>query len=214
MKNTLLAVACLIALGILIMIGVKLYDVFIAPEPENVVTIETPADTNFVPVEKQTYQPPSFFFSKKTSGKKLPRGVKEEVVARVLTVKMVAPNDSIYELDIIETKDGDVFIAKDDPEVKSVRVLTFAPKVFDINVRFGLGLSAGLRNEQVRIMPCGVMSLCEWWGAVQAPSLAADFDGVGPAIGVKLYHDIYLGAAWMWGYDGSRQIKASLSYMF
>jgi hypothetical protein len=176
-------------------------------------TITVPKDTNFVPIENQTYQPPSVpVLSNKRSGFKLPEGVKETDVKKVISVEVKTDSAETKTIDIIETKDGEIFIRKDSL-IRSVKVTRFEPPVFSFGWRIGAGVSVGY-NDRINFSPSGVFAPVEWYGWLHAPIVQADLNGVGVGAQFRLYHDVYVGAVKSWNYNEGEQIKAVASFMF
>ncbi len=199
---------------------------------ENVV-VTVPGDSNFTPVQVKSYRPSSLPFSKKTSGVKLPKGVTEKNVKQVVSITL--DTDHLYQdsslegkkpygefphkIDIIETKAGEIFVAKDSL-ITLVSVTRFEPQVFSFGLRFGVGCSMGLgitRSPALRVLPMGIISLAEWNihnYNFHAPIVAFDWDGVGIGIQTQLYHDIYVGVLRSWDFGGGGCIKGEIGVMF
>ena len=178
--------------------------------PPDVHTVTVPKDTTFTPVEHQTYQPPSLPFTGKHSPVRLPSNVSEKDVERVVTVE----TDSAHPVNIIETKDGEVYVAKDST-VKRITVTTFTPPLFSFGLRFGAGLSVAKRGNQAALSPVGVFAPIEWSGWLHAPIGTVDFDGIGVGAQTRVYHDIFLGLSKVaWKFEGGDELKLTASFMF
>jgi len=194
------------------------------------VTFIEPQDSNFVPVRVQRYRPSSLSFSKKTSGVRLPKGVKERNVRQVVSLELqpdAVNGDSLsfkrqyrglsHKIDIIETKSGEIFVLKDSL-LTGVSVTRFEPRLFSLGLRFGIGCSiAQAENERLRILPMGIISFVDWnIGDVNfhAPIITADYEGVGIGMQTQLYHDIYFGLVRNWNYKGGEGMKAEVGFVF
>ncbi len=172
-----------------------------------------PRDSNFVPVTRQDYQPPSLPFSKRKLNIKLPAGVKEKDVSKIITLGVGnIAHDSTRSFDIIVTKNGEIFLQRDS-SVQSLSVTTVTPAVLDFGIRFGFGISAAGFKYPVFIRPSLALAPLEWSGWLQAPTIVADLDGIGVGAQARIYHDVYVGAERLWLYDGESRIKVTLHYM-
>ena len=180
----------------------------VSPQPTYV-----PRDSNFVPVARQDYQPPSLPFSKRKLDVKLPAGLKEKDISRVIAIGVGnIAGDSTRTFNIIETKGGDVFLQRDS-SVRSLTVTRVTPAILDFGIRFGFGISAAGFKDPAFIRPALALAPLEWSGWLQTPTIIADLDGVGVGAQARLYHDFYLGAGRLWLYDGGAKIKATLHLM-
>ena len=203
-----IAILLLIGVGIVLLIRFVFTDNS-STEWSQVYRQYVPHDPNFTPVIYGTYQPPSVpMLSSKKSGLKLPEGMSEKDVAKVTTIERTEGKP----IDIIETKSGEIFIAKDST-IRSVRVTMFEAPVFSFDWRFGFGASLGYR-ERFQFSPSVTFAPLEWYGKLHAPTLTADLDGIGVGGQLRVYHDIYLGPAHVWRYDVGSQFKATVHYMF
>jgi len=173
--------------------------------------VAIPPDTNFAPVVHQTYRPPSLPFSKKSSGVTLPKGLSESDVKRVIRVGIKDVRDEKI-VDVIETREGQVYVYRDS-SIFSLRVLNFEPAVFRLGLRFGIGIDLAARNQSARVSPAAVFAPFQWLGFVHLPTIVADLEGVGVGGQIRLYHDIFFGAARIWRYDEGTQAKITLVYM-
>jgi hypothetical protein len=177
-------------------------------------SIVLPADTNFTPIEYKFYQPSSLPFSKKKSPVKLPAGMREKDVKRVVSVTVNdIPKSPPKKIDIIETKAGETFVYKDS-SIQSVNILTFEPPVVGWDLRFGAGISMGLMNERIKFSPSAIIAPVEWMGWLRVPAVIADIDGFGAGGLVQVYYDIYCGPGLLWRYDQGTQLKIVISYLF
>ena len=232
MRQYLKYIAIIIACGVLFYVIAALKSCNLKQSSMSQSTIVNPTDSNFAPVEHTTYQPPSLpALSKTTSGIKLPKGLSEKDVKKVVELKLRTSvpvstndsmtqssfvNDSLTTLDIIETRNGDIFVKKDSL-IQSVKVIHFEPPVFAFNLRFGAGVSAGYSDRKINFSPVAVMSLVDWNVdkiKFQAPIVTADLDGVGLGAQFQLYNNLYFGAIREWRWNGESAINADLNFMF
>ena len=174
----------------------------------------TPADSSFNQIEHQVYRPPSLPFSKKTSGVKLPQGVREEDVARVTRLKW---RGFEHPTDVIELKTVEIFVKKD-AELEEVTVLEFVPPVFRVGLFPAAGISfpSSSQSRTGVVSPVGSLALVEWYGIIRLPSLSVDLDGMGVGGQVKLYHELYAGPLILWRYEDTKEtmVKITLQYNF
>jgi hypothetical protein len=199
--------------GFLFMIALALFllvkvNSWFSPDPDEV-TITVQKDSTFAPIEHRSYQPSVLPFSSKKPPVKLPSNVRERDVERVVTVE-TEPGKPI---DIIETKDGEVYVAKD-TMISRVVVTKFQPPLFAFGLRFGAGLSVSRRGNQAVVSPSAVFAPLEWNGWLHLPSGVIDLDGIGVGGQARIYHDIYLGAAKVWRYDDGTALKLTATFMF
>lgn len=177
-----------------------------------------PKDERFAETEYKTHQVSSNPFRDKTMKKELPIGVLDVDVEQIISVGVKPGDDSLLTLDLIETKDGEVFL-KRDSAVQFLQVTKFEPPVFSLCMRFGVGVTGAVSGGQgavsserwaVRFSPMVSVSLAEWNVArlnFLAPTLIADLNGIGAGAQVRVYHDIYLGVVREWGRDGGTEVK-------
>jgi len=179
-------------------------------------TITMPNDTNYIPVKHEEAQPSSLPWAKNKLGVKLPEGVKEKDVKKITNIEYRTSNgDSgqTKEVSIIETKSGEIFVRKDS-SIQSVTEIIIKPPLVEFSLTFGVGLSLTKRGEFFRPMPCGTFTPVCWSGWLKAPLLAVDFEGIGLGAAVKLYHDIDIGAAKIYNFGESSQLKLIVTYNF
>jgi hypothetical protein len=177
-------------------------------------SVSSPTDSNFSQISHEEYKPSSLPFSGKKAPVNLPEGVEEKDVQRVVSIEVKdVPKSEPKKIDVVETKSGEIYVAKD-TSVVSVKVTEFEPKLFDFDLRFGVGLSVGLPSSGVRLSPAAVAAPIVWAGFIHAPIVVADLDGLGVGAQARLYHDIFVGAARFWRYDGGNQYKVLLSLIF
>jgi len=182
-------------------------------------SVETPKDTNFTSVTRQSYRPPSLPFSKKKLPSKLPQGVSEQDVKNVISITIHdVPHEPPKQIDIVQTKNDEFFVLKDS-SISGVTVTTVEPRIFAAHMAFGLGITMdigriGLRPAPGIVLPSVVVSIFQWSGWLHAPDLIADLDGVGVGAQARVYHRIFLGVVrtWSYGMTGA-EIKATLSFM-
>lgn len=210
--NLIKAIALLVIVGVLILALAK----FQSCGDGDVVVTENhvPADTNFAPTIEQEYTAPSLPFQKKKFPVELPKGIKEKDIAEITTIKQKSEDGKpAKQIDIIKTKDGETFIKKDS-SIESITVTHFNPPTMNINFRFGVGFTASYIDKKLKPLPAAFIAPVEWFGWLQLPTLGADLDGVGPGLGIKLYHDIYIGANHLWQFEEGNKEKLSIAYYF
>jgi hypothetical protein len=138
---------------------------------------------------------------------KLPSGVSEPDLQRVTKILLKTGD----EIDLIEKKTGEVYVLKDSV-VREVEVIDVAPRALAFSPTMGLGASIGTLGDRLRLSPALTVSVFEWWGWLHAPTAAADIDGLGGGAEVRLYHDIFIGAARLWRYDEGASVKLTIVY--
>jgi len=153
-----------------------------------------PADSAFLPVVRREYRPNPLPFSHSSKPvPKLPKGISENDVARVITVLNHTKGTVAS---IIETKNGDVFSPKQQDSI-SISVTDYLPPFVEFGLKAGIG---GSVDVALKFSPSACVSVLKWYGLVDAPVAVADIYGVGLGIGFKLYHDIYMMPAVRWQY--------------
>lgn len=195
------------------------------PQTHNdVVLTVTPADSSFTPIDHRSYTPPLLPALSKRSAvppvTKLPRGVRERDVRRVVQLEwkgVPAPTN------IIELKNGEVFVEKDSP-LERVTVVDYNPPVLALGLFPGIGVSLGLEKGNVgepwrnraKLSPVLKASFVEVCGTVKLPMIAADLDGAGIGAEWTIYHDIAIGAALFGEYSNlnQRSFKVTLQFNF
>jgi hypothetical protein len=118
----------------------------------------------------------------------------------------------VKKIDIIETITGQVYVGRD-PSVKSVAVTAVEPRLLSFGLRFGCGLSISRPDQEFALSPAAVFAPVRWSGWIDAPTLVADFAGFGPGAQLQIYHDLHLGAARLWLYQGGSRAELTLVYM-
>ncbi len=172
-----------------------------------------PSDSNFTAVTRQDYRPPSSPLSNKRLDVALPKGVKEKDVRKVTSIQVSnVPAHPPKKIDIIETRHGETFVAKDS-SIQSVTVTVIEPQLLSLSLRFGFGMTLSRIKNAAVVSPAAIMAPVEWSGWIHAPTIVADLDGIGPGAQVSIYHDLYVGAARLWLYEGGDRLKLSLAYM-
>jgi len=164
-------------------------------------------DSSFVTPRHETYRPSSIPFVKKTSGIKLPQGLSEGEVKKVTRLRWKDGKTT----EVIEDKEGRVYVAKDD-ELSAVEVVEFKPPAVAIDFSPGLGVSAG-RNG---LSPFAKISFVSFYDVVRFPMLGADKDGAGVGIEAIVYHNISIGVLQVWQFDNlsERMLKFTIHYSF
>lgn len=177
--------------------------------------VRVPDDTTFAPVHVKEYQPPSLPFSKKKLPVRLPKGMDEDDVARVVTLEI--PPDTLGKkkrtIDVIETKKGDVLVSLDSGPFE-VTVTEIVPPLISFSMRFGAGVTLGRKDGQNTFSPAVMFAPVEWSGWLEAPFLTADLEGLGVGGQARVYHDVYIGIAKLWRYEEGSRIKLDLAFMF
>lgn len=211
-KTILKYVAIIIACGTLIVLAVCIKGC--SSNPITLRSIQVPRDSNFTPIVRGSYRPPSTPFSKKKLPVDLPSGIRERDVKQVITIGFdTSSHRPPKTVDIIETKTGEVFVLKDSA-IKSVSVTVIEAPIFAVDLRFGVGLSIGVNGEShIHVSPAAIMAPFEWSGWLQAPIVVADLDGVGVGAQMRFYHDVYVGASRIWRYDLGTQAKINLNFV-
>ena len=172
-----------------------------------------PSDSNFAPTTRKNYQPPSLPFSKRRLDVALPKGLKEKDVRKVTSIEVSnVPAHPPKKIDIIETRSGETFVGRDS-SIRSISITIVQPPILSFSLRFGFGSTLARSKNAVTASPAAVFAPVEWSGWIHAPTLVADFDGIGPGAQLSVYHDIYAGASRLWLYEGGDKIKLSLVYM-
>ncbi|TAK57862.1 MAG: hypothetical protein EPO24_09345 [Bacteroidetes bacterium] len=217
MKQSLKYIAIILVCGIVLVIISQVKSFFDKPTPfegtSQSFTVK-PQDERFTETEYREHTVSSNPFSDKTLKGKLPRGITENDVEQTVDV-IYKFGDEFDTLEFIETKDGQVFIKKDSA-IKFVSVTKFEPPVFSFCMKYGIGVTAGLRNG-LHLSPSASLALAEWNIArlnFHAPIITADLDGIGAGAQMQLYHDFSFGTIYTWGWSGERELKASLNFMF
>jgi hypothetical protein len=166
--------------------------------------INTPADTAYLPVIVRSYTPKSTPFEKPVKPiSKLPKGVKEKDVKRVITIS------GKKLLQIIETKNGDVLVSKNGDSLEVVVTNYFDP-IFEFGLYANVGITVDVRKH---FSPSASLAFIRWYGIIDAPVVVADDDGIGLGIGFKLYYAIYVTPVVMWSFETTdKSINLNLSY--
>ncbi|TAK51455.1 MAG: hypothetical protein EPO24_15825 [Bacteroidetes bacterium] len=201
------------------------------------VGVEKSDDSTFLDVTRQTYREPFLSWGNEMEEFRLPAGVKKRDVKRVLSLKLYdddahltpAPllqgegKPSLHKggtIDVIEMKDGHVWVGKDSP-VESVTVTDFEEPIVAFDVRFGLGASFSASGTQdddgagrIRVSPAVVVAPQIWFGWLQLPVVTADLHGVGAGAQARVYHDVFLGATYHYGWYGDKRVKLIVDFEF
>jgi hypothetical protein len=183
-------------------------------------TVFTPADSNFVPVIKKDYRPPSTPFERPSKPPwKLPKGVSERDVKRVITVAKETPADSAGAVhrdttQIIETFDGRIYIPKELGKATTVRETRYTPPIFAFDLFTSAGITLTRRESKFVVSPLLAIAPLQILGHVQLPLVGADFEGVVAGAGYR-YDRFMLGTVVHWsGRDLSRYIKLTVHFCF
>jgi len=177
----------------------------------------TPADSTFVPVVKREYKPRSTPFERPSKPPvRLPKGVKESDVKRVIVVTEHIKTDSsrifFDSTTVIELKSGAIYVPKEHGKELTVEEFNYVPPVLDFGLFCSVGASVGRYNDKFTISPLMAASLLQICGVVQFPLVMADLQGVGAGFGIR-QGDFMIGAFSHWRFeDMQRQIKLSIQY--
>lgn len=183
-------------------------------EPEGAQSVVVPIDSNFVPIGYGSYRPPSIPFVKGKLTAKLPQGMDESDVRRIVSIELQPTVESSRRtISVIETTRDEIYVARDSA-IKSVSVVNVQPQIVSFDLKFGVGLSVGIWNDRPGFSPAAAFAPVEWLGWLRAPVITADIDGVGIGAMARIYHDIYLGGARCWRYDTGNQSKITLAFIF
>ena len=179
-----------------------------------------PADTTYAPVVVHTYRPKSTPFEKASKvAAKLPKGMNERNVARVIAIVRHLPADSVDKMRtdttlIIESRTGDVLVPKPVRGSISVDITTYTPPVFYPGMFSSIGVSLAKRGDGLRLSPDASLALVEWYGVLHFPFFTADLDGVGTGFEYRLYDQIFIAPVVMWHYsDLSKEIKLQFNFV-
>lgn len=143
-----------------------------------------PQDSSFVPVVKQEYRPRSTPFERSVKAPApMPKDAPEANVARTVAIVKRIPVDSVGNavVDttfIVITKDGNIFVPKQQGIKTDVGVWEFLPPILEWN----LFLSAGV-NISKSLSPSAAVAPLKIMGKVTLPSLIIDPDGIGIGAG-------------------------------
>lgn len=171
------------------------------------VTLVMPSDSNFAMIVKKEYRPVSTPFEKRSKPPaKLPSGVKERDVKRVVVVVDVYP-DSINSVSLVELKSGEVFVPKE--EGRTVEEYTYKSPILDFDLFPLVGLTFG-----GKLSPAVALSPLQVYESVQLPLIVASPDGVGMGFAGR-YREYSLGLTFEWRYrDAGKQAKLVVAYNF
>jgi hypothetical protein len=183
-------------------------------------TVFTPADSNFAQVVKKDYRPASTPFERPSKPVvKLPKGVSERDVKRLITVTKETPADSagtvhIDTTQIIETFDGQVYVPKEEGKTTTVQETHYTPPIFAFDLFGSAGITVTRRENKVVVSPLLAIAPLQVLGHVQLPLIGADFEGVAAGAGYR-YDKFMLGLVAHWsGKDLSRSVKLTVHYCF
>jgi hypothetical protein len=167
-----------------------------------------PADSGFLPSIHHNYRPKSTPFEKPIKPvSRLPKGIKESDVKRVISVRKPKLNDTTV---IIETRDDGIFIPRQDSIEAQVSVTDYLPQILSFGIYPAIGLTL---DVQMQFSPSVSICFLKIEGKILAPVFAADIRSVGIGIGYQFYHEISVSAISMWNYsDLQRTIKLEVSY--
>ena len=208
------ALIALLALGLYLYLNIRSCTKSVPQKTVN--NVETPTDSSFIPVKKETYTPPTVpAIEKRRLPVRLPKGVTETDVKQVITVteRPAAKGSSQskvpgHDIDIIETNDGEIYVEKDST-IESVTQIRVLPQFFTLEVGIALGANTSLDK---RVRPQVSWSLGTWAGCVHFPVLTGDPDGISFGADTRVYHDFFLGAAY--GIVPTGTARASLVFYF
>jgi hypothetical protein len=198
MKDTLKYIAIVFVAAVALIIFLRG-----CPETSTEVKVITPADTNFSPIVQRDYRPKSIPLLEhpKKPPVRLPRELPERDVKRVLIIAGKGCLDSVK---IIETKDGRIFVDRQDGKIASAEVVDYQPPILSFGLNPLAGVSISPAGDPL-LSPMLGLNLVVWWGKVQLPNLGADLRGVSLSASYR-YDNYSLGAGRRWCYDGDKQI--------
>ncbi len=183
-------------------------------------TVFTPADSSFAPVVKKDYRPASTPFERPSKPvAKLPKGVSEKDVKRVITVTKDTPADSAGNVtkdttQIIETFDGKIYIPKEDGKATTVEETRYVPPIFAFDLFTSAGITLTMRDNKVVVSPMVAIAPLQVLGHVQLPLVGADLEGIAAGIGYR-YDKFMLGSVVHWsGKDLTRSVKLTIHFCF
>jgi len=217
-KDVLKYGAWIIVAAVVLVLGLRLARM-LEGEPHNEYVVGSPIDSGFVPIIKKDYRPRSTPFERPSKPPvKLPRGVKESDVKRVIIVTENVKTDSGKTFSdsttVIELKSGEIYVPKEDGKELTVEEFRYVPPILDLGLFGSVGASLGGILAKLTLSPLVAASPLQICGLVQFPLAMADLYGVGVGFGVR-YGDFIVGAFSHWRFDNmQRQIKISIQYCF
>ncbi|MBI2427524.1 MAG: hypothetical protein HYV29_01755 [Ignavibacteriales bacterium] len=169
--------------------------------------VVVPRDSAYLPITMNEYKPPSTPFEDPVKPvSKLPIGVKERDVKRVIKVRKLSTSDTLV---IILTKSGEVLVPKQTDSI-AVNVFDYVPPLLQFGLFYGFGVTLNAESE---IDPAVSLSLIRINEKFSAPVIAADLHSIGVGAGYQFYHDLTVTPLMMWNYsDTQRTIKIQVSY--
>jgi hypothetical protein len=185
--------------------------------PQTDYTVATPIDSGFVPIIKQEFKPRSTPFERASKPPvKLPQGVKESDVKRVIIViKDVKTGSNIAVPDtsrIIELKSGEIYVPKEEGTELTVHEITYMPPILRFGLFASVGVSLGGIPAKLTVSPLVAVSPLQICGFVQFPLVMVDLCGIGAGFGFR-YGNYMAGAFSHWRFDNmQRQVKISVQY--
>lgn len=143
MKDVLKYLAWMAVAGVALVI-VREFSRWVGTETQPEFTVSTPVDSGFAPIFQKEFRPRSTPFERASKPPaKLPKGVKESDVKRVIVVTKRLETDAerriIDSTTVIELTTGEIFVPKVKGKEVSVEEYRYAPPILD----FGLFGSVG-----------------------------------------------------------------------
>ncbi len=177
--------------------------------------VQAPPDSTYMPVLRRHYTPPPPLIGGLTNRrsaaplKRLPKGVSEADVQRVVKIKVRDSNT----INVIELRDGGVLVEKDSV-IEAVEVIEYNKPALSFGLFPGVGITGLIKDGSARISPMLKLSFVEILGTVRLPMVAVDSEGFGAGLETRLYHDLFIGAGIFTSYSNldHRQFKATLEY--
>lgn len=164
--------------------------------PRQMAGVVTPLDSNYLPVRVEQYRPPSLPFEHANPPvKRLPVGVREKDVRRVVTIAKISGP-----LQLVETNDGMIYLPKDS-STSSITVTNYLPPVFEFSPEIFGGISLGLGGESFSVLPSAGISVFNMCGSLHVPVIAVNPYGLGVGAGVQVIGNYYVGFSrdlWNW----------------
>lgn len=208
MKETLKYIALAIAGIAVIVVVVRMSSCGASSE----IMITVPADSNFVPIARQSYRPRSTPFEKypPIPVRRYPAGVKEKDVKRVIAVVKHPRNAPPDTTTLIEMKTGEIYVPKEDSVAISVTETEYVPPILAWDLSLLVGASFPGKNHIVS--PLITLSPLTVLGIVRAPLGAADLEGIGIG-GAVQYKNFSFGVGQFWMFvDAGRRVKLFVCY--
>jgi hypothetical protein len=208
MKDTLkyiaIIVACIVGAIALVRLG------SCGGRDSDEVTTRIPQDSSFAPVTEREMRPRSTPFEKPSNAPaRLPKGLTEANVARIVRVVKRIPVDSSHSIldttSVIVTKGDQVFVPKQEGIQTAVEDTKFAPPIFRFGTFASVGISlVKLGIPNLEVSPSIAIAPLEILGKIQLPLITADLQGVGIGVGYR-YKDFVFAIAGHQRFENARR---------